>query len=461
MVVLFSCMALPAITQPGTKAAVHVKDNSIYISLPKIFNISQLNSFISNFNLDGIGLHSFLLKRNADSLSLLGWALKPDSALQYTIYKSLAAGADFNKNGKLFPLTINMKPEDWNIVGGNLTVFGYNNFKPGREFSQTAEGTEFLLPEFKNVKSVKLAGNFTNWQAKALAMKKTPEGWVATVKLKPGRYTYKFIINNNYWITDPNNNINENDGEGNINSVYFVTNQSFNLKGNPYADKVYLSGSFNNWAADQIPLQKGLNGWQLNMYLQPGTHTYHYIVDGKIVTTNGKTLNSVALGKGFQFKLNGFTNARKVVLAGNFNNWKENSILMQRTETGWTTNYVLGPGNYQYKFIVDGNWILDPLNKNIVDDGDGNQNSFMVNEPNYTFKLNGFAKAKRVSLSGDFNNWSPQGYEMIKENGVWVGRVFLSKGKHLYKFIVDRKWMRDPANALWEDGDDNSVIWIE
>jgi hypothetical protein len=41
--------------------------------------------------------------------------------------------------------------------------------------------------------------------------------------------------------------------------------------------------------------------------------------------------------------------------------------------------------------------------------------------------------------------------------------VHLSLGKHLYKFIVDDKWMNDPGNALWEQneyGNGNSVLWI-
>ena len=46
----------------------------------------------------------------------------------------------------------------------------------------------------------------------------------------------------------------------------------------------------------------------------------------------------------------------------------------------------------------------------------------------------------------------------------WVFSVHLSIGKHLYKFIVDGKWMIDPGNPLWEDneyGTNNSVIWIQ
>ena len=35
----------------------------------------------------------------------------------------------------------------------------------------------------------------------------------------------------------------------------------------------------------------------------------------------------------------------------------------------------LEPGQYQYKFIVDGQWILDPANPNKETDLQGNDNS--------------------------------------------------------------------------------------
>jgi hypothetical protein len=134
---------------------------------------------------------------------------------------------------------------------------------------------------------------------------------------------------------------------------------------------------------------------------------------------------------------------------------------MKRTDDGWKIPYVLGPGNYQYKFIVDGNWITDPSNPNIVSDGKGNLNSYMVVAPNYTFRLKGFTGAKKVHLAGDFNNWSREGLVMTKVGDEWIANVYLGRGKHLYKFIVDGKWIRDPHNPLWEDGIENSVLWIE
>ncbi len=44
-------------------------------------------------------------------------------------------------------------------------------------------------------RSAFLAGSFNDWSADALPMRKDPTGtWSASVKLKPGRYEYKFVV---------------------------------------------------------------------------------------------------------------------------------------------------------------------------------------------------------------------------------------------------------------------------
>jgi 1,4-alpha-glucan branching enzyme len=55
--------------------------------------------------------------------------------------------------------------------------------------------------------------------------------------------------------------------------------------------------------------------------------------------------------------------ARNVSLAGEFSNWSPDADPMQRDENGtWTKTKMLSPGNIEYKFIVDGEWIQDPEN---------------------------------------------------------------------------------------------------
>src|SRR5688572_12867819 len=85
-----------------------------------------------------------------------------------------------------------------------------------------------------------------------------------------------------------------------------------------------------------------------------------------------------SVGKARLFKLNGYTKARSVKLVGSFNSWRDFELSMNKTETGWELPYVLGPGNHEYKFLVDNTWISDPANPPL-NEGD---NSSLVIDPN-------------------------------------------------------------------------------
>jgi chromosome partitioning protein len=81
---------------------------------------------------------------------------------------------------------------------------------------------------------------------------------------------------------------------------------------------------------------------------------------------------------GVLFKLQA-PEARQVAVAGDFNSWAEPIILNDDDEDGvWIAITRLDPGTYQYKFIVDGNWRVDPSNPIDVDDSHGGRNSVMV-----------------------------------------------------------------------------------
>jgi chromosome partitioning protein len=56
--------------------------------------------------------------------------------------------------------------------------------------------------------------------------------------------------------------------------------------------------------------------------------------------------------------------------------------------------------------------------------------------------------ASMVELVGSFNQWDQEDSILLnrKSNGLWVANVDLEPGRHLYKFIVDGKWIPDPAN---------------
>ncbi len=59
-----------------------------------------------------------------------------------------------------------------------------------------------------------------------------------------------------------------------------------------------------------------------------------------------------------------FDGAKKVLIAGDFNNWSPMSTPMANGEKPglWTTKLPLFPGRYRYRFVVDGRWTTDPNN---------------------------------------------------------------------------------------------------
>ena len=57
--------------------------------------------------------------------------------------------------------------------------------------------------------------------------------------------------------------------------------------------------------------------------------------------------------------------AKDVYIVGDFNHWKmnEESRLLRDSGGLWEKKYTLTPGKYRYKFVVDGEWVLDSLNQ--------------------------------------------------------------------------------------------------
>jgi len=84
-----------------------------------------------------------------------------------------------------------------------------------------------------------------------------------------------------------------------------------------------------------------------------------------------------AISKAVTFKLTA-PKAKKVSVAGSFNNWDVKSHLAKKGLKGnWSTKVSLKPGRYEYKFVVDGAWMNDPDCKNSVYNTLGSQNSLV------------------------------------------------------------------------------------
>lgn len=67
--------------------------------------------------------------------------------------------------------------------------------------------------------------------------------------------------------------------------------------------------------------------------------------------------------------------AKKVTLAGSFNNWNTKELSAKKDSKGnWATKVSLKPGRYEYKFLADGTWLNDPRCNSCVVNSFGTHN---------------------------------------------------------------------------------------
>lgn len=145
--------------------------------------------------------------------------------------------------------------------------------------------------------------------------------------------------------------------------------------------------------------------------------------------------------------------AKEVSIAGDFSDWE--SLDMTRSRNGvwyYFLTKISKNKTTKYKFMVDGIWIIDPMNLEKEDDDSGSYVSLI--EPlnftethNLTYRFIGRHMvefriykpvAKYVSIVGDFNNWNPENDLLNKnDNGIWSLRKRLAPGIYRYKYFID------------------------
>jgi hypothetical protein len=73
-------------------------------------------------------------------------------------------------------------------------------------------------------------------------------------------------------------------------------------------------------------------------------------------------------------------------------------------------------------------------------------------------------QAARVAVVGDFNGWDLSATPARRQpDGTWTTFVTLPPGRHVYSFVVDDQFIRDPAAPRAPDdgfGQNNSVIIV-
>lgn len=222
---------------------------------------------------------------------------------------------------------------------------------------------------------------------------------------------------------------------------------------------IFISGTFNEWSTSANPMEPCDSGYYVDLKLGVGPHYYKYIVNGYWLLDPRNQLkesdwegneNSVYFKCNYTFRLKGYTNANRVNLAGSFNDWNDNRFTLRRVPGGWQRKCYVKEGTHAYKYVVDGEWILDPDNPVKRDDGAGNQNSFMSVGDSIVFYYPRDLDARFVVLSGSFNGWNAEELRMQKTDSGWVLPYVLAAGNYEYRFRVADKmeWQMDPLNPI-------------
>ena len=78
----------------------------------------------------------------------------------------------------------------------------------------------------------------------------------------------------------------------------------------------------------------------------------------------------------FKFKA---AHATSVALAGTFNGWDDRQTVMAKGQDDlWMVTIPLAPGRYEYRFVVDDQWVSDPNATESVANPHGGDNSVIV-----------------------------------------------------------------------------------
>ena len=108
------------------------------------------------------------------------------------------------------------------------------------------------------------------------------------------------------------------------------------------------------------------------------------VATAKVVTKNAAKPAAAAASAKPVAKTVTFTvhaeKGKAVYVAGEFNKWNPTAKKMAyKAKDGiYAATVKLVPGEYQYKFVIDGTWCADPENVNSVQNDQGTFNSVLV-----------------------------------------------------------------------------------
>lgn len=271
-----------------------------------------------------------------------------------------------------------------------------------------------LTYEDEKAEEVSLVGSFNGWDEESNIMKRiAPYKWVTTITLEPGRYEYKYVVDG-LWVPDPDNPP--------VGSKY--GNSFIEIKSDGTLIINRISEIIKNLKKASPPRK---------------------IEEGILFTYKNKY-------------------ALSVNLAGSFNNWNTESTPMIVNEYDvWAVVVPLPPGEYEYKYVVDGGtWVTDPINPAISRSGDNNSLIKIGEDGNVLDMiptLTSFANPK-IFYDGDFRFYL---YSRPTNNNEWLmkepeGDFKFDIDVHLNRYVI--LWTRLRWNTL-ERVDNNISVKIE
>ncbi|KAK3244798.1 hypothetical protein CYMTET_45606, partial [Cymbomonas tetramitiformis] len=134
----------------------------------------------------------------------------------------------------------------------------------------------------------------------------------------------------------------------------------------------------------------------------------------------------------------------EVLINGSFNEWAE-PIPVPRIGNGdFVLCVTLQPGTYQYKFCVDGQWLVSLEEAQVIDESGKNTNNQVTVVEAVTFRWKKEWGGDKVLVSGTDSNWTEQVELERDENDDFVLRKSLMVGTYQYKFLVDEVWRCSP-----------------
>lgn len=380
--------------------------------------------------------------------------------------------------------------------------------------------------------NVYVAGNFNNFAADSSdwKMEKNSEGiWELTKEIPSGVYGYKFVVDGE-WTKDPKNYtyypksdnrklvvpgaVKSPVVNGDTVTFNFPVEQVRAVSDADQGDvtKVCIKGGFNSWSDAEMSLSQdgthytytatGLAAdtyeYGINVYTTTGASGGTFCKDYynmEAVSDRGNSIFTIAStevypdedpnvkspvvdGHNVTFNLYA-PGAQSVYLAGSMmgtTNWGDGKVLMEYNEaTGYWSKTLqnVDSGTYEYKFVKNGNWITDPLNKKVQNTNSAftiaaDVVSPVVDGNKVTFNFKPSANTyDSVVVAGTATTWDlTAAPAMVKDSATGIYSYTIEDmvpGTYEYKFVCNpasenKVWMKDPACTTTKN--DNSAFTI-